>query len=283
MPDRRDLLTTPAGKDGTARSPWRFVPLVAIVALSILIWLMGWHRHLTFESFVHQHAVLHGFIARDLAGSVAAYMVDLCPRGGTVGAGRAVPDGGGRHLVRSAPGRRGGIDRRDGRARSASFSIAKSALGEYLVRRAGPRVASIAEGFRVDAFSYLLFLRLVPVFPFWLVNLVPALCGVSFKTFALATALGMIPGTFAFTFVGAGLESVVVAQEAAYRACVAAGSAGMQARLPPQERDHSRDPGRAGGARHPCARSDRRHAAADPLHQNVRMTATQKARPWPKP
>ena len=43
------------------------------------------------------------------------------------------------------------------------------------------------------------------------------------STAAAATALGMIPGTFAFTFVGAGLESVVVAQEAAYRVCVAAG------------------------------------------------------------
>ena len=59
MPDSRDLLNHPAGKDGTARSAWRFAPLVAIAALSILIWLMGWHRHLTFESFVHQHAALH--------------------------------------------------------------------------------------------------------------------------------------------------------------------------------------------------------------------------------
>ena len=81
----------------------------------------------------------------------------------------------------------------------------------------------MAEGFRADAFSYLLFLRLVPIFPFWLVNLVPAVCGVSLATFAAATALGVIPATFAFAFVGAGLESVVVAQEAAYRACVAAG------------------------------------------------------------
>ena len=139
MPDRRDLLTTPAGKDGTARSAWRFVPLVAIAALSILIWLMGWHRHLTFESFVHQHAALHGFIARDLAGSVAAYMITLCPRGGTVGARRAAPDGGGRHLVRCAPGWRGGIDRRDGRgdlhlsrsprARSASIWCAAPVRG----------------------------------------------------------------------------------------------------------------------------------------------------------
>jgi uncharacterized membrane protein YdjX (TVP38/TMEM64 family) len=223
MPDRRDLLTTPAGKEGTARSVWRFVPLVAIATLSILIWLMGWHRHLTFESFVHQHAVLHGFIARDLAGAIAAYTITYI-----LAVALSVP---GALLLTVAGGTLfgavlGGVAALIGATVGAIciFLIAKSALGEHLVRRAGPRVASIAEGFRVDAFSYLLFLRLVPIFPFWLVNLVPALCGVSLKTFALATVLGMIPGTFAFTFVGAGLESVVVAQEADYRACIAAGT-----------------------------------------------------------
>ena len=77
--------------------------------------------------------------------------------------------------------------------------------------------------FAPDAFSYLLFLRLVPIFPFWLVNLVPAVCGVSLATFVAASVLGMIPATFAFAFVGAGLDSVVAAQEAAYQACVTAG------------------------------------------------------------
>jgi uncharacterized membrane protein YdjX (TVP38/TMEM64 family) len=81
----------------------------------------------------------------------------------------------------------------------------------------------LAQGFRADAFSYLLFLRLVPVFPFWLINLVPALCGVRLATFVAATALGIIPGTFAIAFVGAGLDSVIVAQEAAYRFCLAGG------------------------------------------------------------
>jgi uncharacterized membrane protein YdjX (TVP38/TMEM64 family) len=68
-----------------------------------------------------------------------------------------------------------------------------------------------------------LFLRLVPLFPFWLVNLVPALCGVRLATFVTATVVGIIPATFAFAFVGAGLDSVIVAQQAAYRACLAAG------------------------------------------------------------
>ena len=63
----------------------------------------------------------------------------------------------------------------------------------------------------------------MPIFPFWLVNLVPALCGVRLATFVAATAIGIIPATFVFAFVGAGLDSVIAAQQAAYSACVAAG------------------------------------------------------------
>ena len=70
------------------------------------------------------------------------------------------------------------------------FLIAKSAVGEQLVRRAGSLAQKLALGFRADAFSYLLFLRLVPIFPFWLVNLVSALCGVRLATFAGRRALG---------------------------------------------------------------------------------------------
>ena len=94
------------------------------------------------------------------------------------------------------------------------FLIAKSALGDWLVRRAGPRVEKVAAGFRADAFNYMLFLRLVPFFPFWLVNLVPALVGVRLRTFVVASALGMIPGTLAYAFFGAGLDSAIKAQNA---------------------------------------------------------------------
>jgi uncharacterized membrane protein YdjX (TVP38/TMEM64 family) len=103
------------------------------------------------------------------------------------------------------------------------FLIASTSIGDALVQRAGQRLRRIAEGFREDAFAYLLFLRLVPVFPFWLVNLAPALFGVPLKTFALATAIGIVPGTFAFAFAGASLDSVIAAQKAAKQACIAAG------------------------------------------------------------
>ena len=104
------------------------------------------------------------------------------------------------------------------------FLIAKSACGESLTRRAGPLAGKLADGFRADAFSYLLFLRLVPAFPFFLVNLVPALVGVRLATFVAATLIGIVPATFVFAFFGAGLDSVLVAQEVAYRACVSPGA-----------------------------------------------------------
>jgi uncharacterized membrane protein YdjX (TVP38/TMEM64 family) len=103
------------------------------------------------------------------------------------------------------------------------FLIARSALGEPLLRRAGPRAAQLARGFRDDAFSYLLFLRLVPAFPFFLVNLVPAFAGVRLAPFIAATALGVIPAAVVFALAGTGLDSVIAAQQAANGDCLAAG------------------------------------------------------------
>jgi uncharacterized membrane protein YdjX (TVP38/TMEM64 family) len=105
------------------------------------------------------------------------------------------------------------------------FLIARSACGEGIARRAGPLATKIADGFCADAFSYLLFLRLVPAFPFFLVNLAAALVGVRVRTFILATAIGIIPATFAFAFLGDGLDSVLAAQDAVYQRCLAAGTA----------------------------------------------------------
>lgn len=89
------------------------------------------------------------------------------------------------------------------------FLVARTALAEPLRARAGPWLARMAEGFRKDAFSYLLVLRLVPLFPFWLVNLVPAFLGVPLPTFAIATALGIVPGSLVYASVGAGLGALL--------------------------------------------------------------------------
>ena len=64
------------------------------------------------------------------------------------------------------------------------------------------------EGFRRDALSYLLVLRLIPIFPFWLVNIVPAFLGVPLRTYVLGTFVGIIPGSFVYASVGNGLGAV---------------------------------------------------------------------------
>ena len=88
------------------------------------------------------------------------------------------------------------------------FLAARAGLGG-LAQRAGRFVGRLEAGFRADAFNYLLVLRLVPIFPFWLVNLVPALVGVSLPTFVLATFLGIIPGSVVYASLGNGLGSVL--------------------------------------------------------------------------
>src|SRR5262249_56181589 len=101
--------------------------------------------------------------------------------------------------------------------------IAKSAIGEYFVRRAGRLAEKVAQGFRADAFNYLLFLRLVPIFPFWLVNLVPALCGVPLATFVAATPLGIIPVPLAFALLVPRPGTGIPAQQASYPSLLPAG------------------------------------------------------------
>ncbi|MBT3394512.1 MAG: TVP38/TMEM64 family protein [Waddliaceae bacterium] len=94
------------------------------------------------------------------------------------------------------------------------FLSARTALGETLSKKAsGPRMTKIKNGIKENAVSYLLFLRLVPLFPFWLVNIAPALLNISLWTFSWTTFVGIIPGTFAFSQAGTGLGSILDSNE----------------------------------------------------------------------
>ena len=102
------------------------------------------------------------------------------------------------------------------------FDVVKTSFGETIARRAGPLASRLAAGFQQDGFNYLLFLRLVPAVPFFAVNAVAGLSGISRKTFVLATLIGIIPGTLAFSYFGAGLDNLIEAQMQIYGDCVAA-------------------------------------------------------------
>jgi uncharacterized membrane protein YdjX (TVP38/TMEM64 family) len=90
----------------------------------------------------------------------------------------------------------------------AVFLAAKTAIGGVLRQQAGPFVQRMEVGFKENALSYMLVLRLIPVLPFFIVNIVPALLNVPLATFAIGTFFGIIPGAFVFASIGAGLGSV---------------------------------------------------------------------------
>lgn len=92
------------------------------------------------------------------------------------------------------------------------FLAAKSSLGAYLHEHAGPWLAKVERGFGENQWSYLLMMRLVPVVPFFVANLLPAFLGVSLGVFLVTTALGIIPGTVVYSFAGAGLGSVLASE-----------------------------------------------------------------------
>jgi uncharacterized membrane protein YdjX (TVP38/TMEM64 family) len=193
---------------------------------------MGWQRELSLQTLVRHRAVIDEFVAAHRLAAVAAFIgLYVAVAALSIPAGAVLTTIGG-FLFGTVVGALSAIV---GATIGACviFLIAKSAVGEHLVRRAGPLAAKFADGFRRDAFCYMLFLRLVP-FPFWLVNLAGALFGVRLTTFLAATAIGIIPASFAFAFFGAGLDSAINAQEQVYQACLAAGRSDCGVGLDPK-------------------------------------------------
>lgn len=201
----------------------RWLPVAALVLLMALGFAFGLHETLTLSNLIMQRQELAGFVGAHLGVALATYLGLYA-----VAVSLSFP---GASLLTIAGGFLfgwvlGGIATVFGATIGACavFLVARSSFGELLTDRAGPFLARLAEGFRKDAFHYLLFLRLTPIFPFWLVNIAPAIFRMPLPAYALATFVGIVPGTFAFTFIGSGLDSVIAAQEAANPGCAAAGN-----------------------------------------------------------
>lgn len=88
------------------------------------------------------------------------------------------------------------------------FLVCRTAVGDSLRGKAGSTISRIEEGVRRDAFSYILTLRLIPVMPFWLVNLAAGFVNIPLRTFLAATVLGILPGSLVYSGLGAGLGEV---------------------------------------------------------------------------
>jgi uncharacterized membrane protein YdjX (TVP38/TMEM64 family) len=187
---------------------WKRVLPPAILLLAIaLVLVFDLHGYLSFETlrqhrvelkqFVGRHAVLAPLLFMAIYAAVVALSVP----------GGAVLTIAGGFLFGTLPATLYVVVAATLGA-SILFLIAKTALGDPLRARAGPWLRRMEAGFAENALSYLLVLRLIPLFPFWLVNLVPAFLGVGLGTYMLGTFLGIIPGSFVYASVGNGLGAV---------------------------------------------------------------------------
>jgi uncharacterized membrane protein YdjX (TVP38/TMEM64 family) len=199
----------------------RLVPLALIAALMVAAYATGWHRQLSLEILVSHRAAIGAFVTVHHVAAVLVFVALYAAVTASAIPGGAVLAMIGGYLFGAAVG---GLGAMVGSTLGATalFLIGRGAIGEQLTRGAGPRMAAFAAGFRADAFSYILFLRLIPT-PSWLTSTASGSLGVRLPIFIAATALGRVPGSVVFALFGAGLGSVIATQGAIYEACVAAG------------------------------------------------------------
>jgi len=91
---------------------------------------------------------------------------------------------------------------------TAAFLVARFLLRDWVQDRFGHKLQALNEGFSKNALNYLLFLRLVPLFPFFLVNLVSGLTRVRLPVYFFGTMFGILPGSFVFANAGSNLARI---------------------------------------------------------------------------
>ncbi len=188
----------------------RFGPLIILVVIAVAFFAAGGQHYVTLDALRDNRQFLVDFVARNPIGSalalvgIYAALVAISFPGAsllTIAAGLffGTVVGGSLVVIGATLGA------------TIVFLIARNASGDALRKRIGNWGEKLADGFEKNAFSYLMLLRLLPVAPFWLVNIVPSLFGVKLRDYVLATAIGIIPGTFVYASIGAGAGAVLAA------------------------------------------------------------------------
>ncbi len=209
-------MNEPARKSAPKSQIARFVPIAIIVAGLAFGYSMGWHEFLSLDYLVESRDMLKEMVAAHyfaaVLGFVAVYALATAfsfPAASilTIFAGFLFGwlVGGAAAIVGATIGA------------TTIFIAARTAFGDFLKEKVGGKVAKLAKGFEEDAFSYLFVLRLAPIFPFFVMNIAPAMFNVSLRVYIAATFLGIIPGGMAYAYLGQGLDSVIVAAAEAGR------------------------------------------------------------------
>jgi len=186
----------------------RFLPLLLIIVAAVTVRMLGWTEYLSFEELKRHRGYLLSLVQQWPFLAALAYMLLY-----TITTALSIPGGAALSIfggfLFGQPFATLYVVFAATLGATIIFLAAKTSIGDLLRDRAGSGLRKIENKIRKDAVYYLLFMRLVPLFPFWLVNLAPAFVGVALSTFVWTTAVGIIPGAFVFTQAGAGVGSLL--------------------------------------------------------------------------
>jgi len=213
MRNRKPAMSKQPVRSESVSTPFRLRrlwPLILLACGLLLVFAFDLDRFLSLSTLQQEHLRLEVFVVAHYFDAVLIYMavyalvVALSLPGGAVmtlagGYLFGAPWGTAYVVVAATIGATG------------LFLAAKSAIGDWLLGRAGPWTQRLEHGFRANAWSYLLILRLIPAVPFFVVNLLPAFLGVSLRCYVVTTFLGIIPGTAVYAALGAGLGDLIAA------------------------------------------------------------------------
>lgn len=214
---KTSLATSPVTNDQTdiqqstsaASKPlWRkLLPVVVLIVGLVIAWSSGLLDLLSFETLRENRDLLQGFVASNPVSSILVFMGIY-----VIAVALSLPIGSVLTIT-------GGF--LFGSILASTYVVIAATLGATIVylaaryafydlmqAKAGNAIRKMEKGFAENAFSYLMVLRLIPIFPFWLVNLVPALLGVKLRSFVLGTMAGIIPGSFVYASIGDGLGAL---------------------------------------------------------------------------
>ncbi len=192
-----------------------YLPLLVLVLVVVAVFASGVTRYLNLEALQTHEAALRAFVSDNLVLALITFMAVYA-----VATAVSLPGG----LILTLTGGFlfgpwvGGSATVIGATLGAVavFYAVRTSLGEVLRRRAeasGGKLKAVIDGVEAGAFGYILTLRLVPLAPFWLVNIAAALAHAPLRAYALATFLGIIPATFIYSGLGAGIGELIARGE----------------------------------------------------------------------
>lgn len=185
----------------------RFAPLIIIIAALAAFFALGGPKYFNIETLRDNREALAAFVDGNFILAIGGFILLYAVLVGISFPGASIMSLFGGFMFGTLAGTFGIVIGATLGA-TAIFLAARYAIGDSLRKKAGPYMAKFEDGLKENELSYMFILRLVPAFPFFIVNIVPALFDVKLRNYMLTTFFGIIPGSLVYASVGAGVGAI---------------------------------------------------------------------------